>query len=100
MAEVSCSGYGKNAVRVMRVKRVGSRYSICEFDVKVQLQLASDKDYTKGDNGDVVATDTMKNTVYVFAKNSTVTREPVLTAADVHLLSLPLLSTTHRSSLH
>ncbi|KAL5484625.1 hypothetical protein EMCRGX_G021154 [Ephydatia muelleri] len=70
MAEVSYSGYGKNAVRVMRVKKNGSHYSICEFDVKVQLQLATDKDYTSGDNSDVVATDTMKNTVYVLAKNS------------------------------
>ena len=100
MAEVSYSGYGKNAVRVMRVKKNGSHYSICEFDVKVQLQLATDKDYTSGDNSDVVATDTMKNTVYVLAKNSAVQleRHSSFSVCGINLHFFH--STTLRSSLH
>ena len=98
MAEVSLTGYGKNAVRVMRIKRVGSIYNVYEFDVKVQLQLASDKDYKRGDNSDVVATDSMKNTVHVLAKNSTVTPNRLIMRSALHVV--PICSTKHQSNLH
>ena len=74
MAEVSYSGYGKNGVRLMRVKRVGDKYFVTELKVDVELQLATSRDYEKGDNSDVVATDTQKNTVMALAKQSTVRR--------------------------
>ena len=56
----------------MRVRRDGSRYSICELMVGVELQLATTKDYKHGDNSDVVATDSMKNTVHAMAKKNEV----------------------------
>lgn len=72
MAEVSFSGYGKNDVRLMRVRREGDRYFVTELKVNVELQLATTKDYQRGDNSDVVATDSQKNTVMVLARQNTV----------------------------
>lgn len=72
MAGLYSTGYGKERVRLMRVKRDGPRYSVCELMIGVELQLATTKDYKYGDNSDVVATDSMKNTVYAMAKKNEV----------------------------
>lgn len=66
------TGYGKNAVRIMRVKKDRNWYSICELRLNVELQLSTTKDYKSGDNSDVVATDSMKNTIHVMAKSTEV----------------------------
>ena len=71
-ARVSASGFGKNDVRLMRVRKDGDRYFVTELSVSTQLQLSSVKDYERGDNGDVVATDSQKNTVLVLAKQNEV----------------------------
>jgi urate oxidase len=60
--------YGKARVRVLKVIRAGSQHSIKELEVAVMLQGDFDASYTKADNRLVVATDSMKNTVNVFAK--------------------------------
>jgi urate oxidase len=60
--------YGKAKVRVLKVFRNGKRHSIKELDVQVMLQGDFDASYTKSDNRLVVATDSIKNTVNVFAK--------------------------------
>ncbi len=60
--------YGKAKVRVMKVTRTGAHHSLKELDVSVMLQGDFDASYTKSDNRNVVATDSMKNTVNVFAK--------------------------------
>ena len=72
MAEVSFSGYGKNDVRLMRVRREGGKYFVTELKVNVELQLGTSKDYQRGDNSDVVATDSQKNTILAFARNNVV----------------------------
>ncbi|CAD7079326.1 unnamed protein product [Hermetia illucens] len=61
-------GYGKNNVKIMHVRRDGPVHSIREFEVSTHLKLESKKDYTEGDNSDIVATDSQKNTVYVLAQ--------------------------------
>lgn len=43
-------------------------HSIKEFEVSTRLTLSSQKDYLEGDNSDIVATDSQKNTVYILAK--------------------------------
>ena len=68
MAGLTSTGYGKCDVRLMRVDRDGERYSVTELRVDVELQLLTIKDYVRGDNADVVATDSMKNTVLVMAR--------------------------------
>lgn len=60
--------YGKARVRVMKITRNGRTHSIKELTVEVGLAGNFDASYTKADNRLVVATDSMKNTVNVFAK--------------------------------
>jgi len=60
--------YGKARVRVMKVTRNGKRHSIKELTVEVGLSGNFDASFTKADNRLVVATDSMKNIVNVFAK--------------------------------
>jgi urate oxidase len=66
--EISDSGYGKDNVKLLHVERNGAVHSIKEFEVNTHLKLYSKKDYLNGDNSDIVATDSQKNTVYLLAK--------------------------------
>ena len=60
--------YGKNYVRLLHVRRNGPVHDVKELEVNVALTLKSIEDYTEGDNTQIVATDSMKNTVYSLAK--------------------------------
>jgi urate oxidase len=60
--------YGKAGVRVLKVMRAGKVHSLKELDVKIMLQGGFHASYTQSDNRLVVATDSIKNTVNVFAK--------------------------------
>jgi urate oxidase len=60
--------YGKSRVRVLKILRAGPVHTIVELDVAVALEGDFDASYVEGDNRKVVATDTIKNTVNVFAK--------------------------------
>ncbi|KAE8294108.1 Uricase [Larimichthys crocea] len=62
------TGYGKNTVKVLVIRRQGSHHFIIELKADVQLTLKTRKDYLKGDNSDIIPTDTMKNTVHALAK--------------------------------
>uniref|UniRef100_A0A096MFG4 Uricase n=1 Tax=Poecilia formosa TaxID=48698 RepID=A0A096MFG4_POEFO len=62
------TGYGKNAVKVMVIKRHGSHHSLIELKANVEITLKSRKDYLTGDNSDIIPTDTIKNTVHAMAK--------------------------------
>ncbi|KAG0449190.1 hypothetical protein HPP92_027434 [Vanilla planifolia] len=66
--------HGKGKVRVSRVwRKAGSAGAdvIVEWNVDIVLLSECLKAYTDGDNSSIVATDTMKNTVYAKAKEST-----------------------------
>ncbi|XP_017269049.1 uricase [Kryptolebias marmoratus] len=67
-AEFVRTAYGKNAVRVLFIKRRGSHHYIVELKANVELTLRSRKDYLTGDNSDIIPTDTIKNTVHALAK--------------------------------
>ena len=60
--------YGKNYVRLLHVRREGRQHYIRELEVNTKLTLNNAKDYMKGDNSSIIATDTQKNTVYILAK--------------------------------
>ncbi|KAG8003724.1 Uricase [Nibea albiflora] len=62
------TGYGKNTVKVLVIRRQGSQHFIIELKADVQLTLRTRKDYLKGDNSDIIPTDTIKNTVHALAK--------------------------------
>ena len=59
--------YGKSRVRLMKVLREGEAHAIKELTARVLLEGDFDRSYTDADNTQVVATDTMKNTLYVLA---------------------------------
>jgi urate oxidase len=60
--------YGKARVRVLRVFRAGRKHSLKELDVQVMLQGNFGASYSKADNRLVVATDSIKNTIHVLAR--------------------------------
>lgn len=62
------TGYGKNLVKVLYIRREGLHHYITELKANVQLTLNSRKDYLQGDNSDIIPTDTIKNTVHALAK--------------------------------
>ncbi|XP_041647900.1 uricase isoform X2 [Cheilinus undulatus] len=62
------TGYGKNMVKVLVIRRQGSHHYIIELTADVQLTLKTRKDYLQGDNSDIIPTDTIKNTVHALAK--------------------------------
>lgn len=66
--QISDSGYGKDNVKLLHIERNGTVHNIKEFEVNTHLKLYSKKDYLNGDNSDIVATDSQKNTVYLLAK--------------------------------
>ena len=66
------NSYGKQRVRVSKIKRDpndSSKHELIEASINIMLEGDLDDAYTKGDNANVVATDTCKNTVYVLAKD-------------------------------
>jgi urate oxidase len=63
--------YGKSSVRVMKVKRDGALHSVKEWKVEVLLSGDFESCFTVGDNSEILPTDTMKNTVYSRAREST-----------------------------
>lgn len=62
--------YGKSRIRLVRVKRHRERHDFAEWTVKILLQGDFESCFTDGDNSKILATDTMKNTVYSVARDS------------------------------
>lgn len=62
------TGYGKNAVKVLVIRRQGKRHSVIELKADVELTLKTHRAYLDGDNSEVIPTDTIKNTVHALAK--------------------------------
>jgi urate oxidase len=63
-----CSqSYGKSQVRLSRVFRDGARHEIVDWTLSIALEGDFDAAYSQADCSMIVATDTMKNTVYVLA---------------------------------
>jgi len=60
--------YGKAECRLVRVTRDGDVHEIEDLNVTSQLRGDFEACHTEGDNSQVVATDTQKNTVYAYAK--------------------------------
>jgi urate oxidase len=98
--------HGKIGVRVLKVRRQSNgKHTISEWTVQSKLWGPLYKRvFTNGDNSELVATDTQKNTVYVIAKRSKATTPeefgidickhymkeyPVLTAVEITVKELP-----------
>jgi urate oxidase len=69
MSSLAWNRYGKASVRLVKVRRQREPHEVMDVTLDVQLEGAFDAVYVDGDNRACVATDTMKNTIYAFARN-------------------------------
>jgi len=65
---LSQAGYGKSEIRLVKVSRRAGGHDLRDLTVDVGLEGDFDAAYTAGDNAGLLATDTMRNTVYALAK--------------------------------
>jgi urate oxidase len=99
---LAAQSYGKSQVRLTKVTRHSDRHVLVELTVDIMLEGAFEASYLAGDNRLVVATDTMKNTVYALAASHPldaietfaaalaahfVARNPHVTAATVRIVA-------------
>jgi urate oxidase len=70
MVRLAENTYGKCQVRVVRVKRDKPMHSFQEWSVEILLTGEFGECFTTGDNSRILATDTMKNTVYSLARDT------------------------------
>src|SRR5262245_15788456 len=90
---LGAGGYGKRAIRLVKVTRHPDRHDL--RDVTVDVQLGGDLRalYETGDNARVLATDSMRNAVYAHARRHPLTElEPFGLALVEHFLRAPLIS--------
>jgi urate oxidase len=66
--QLAANRYGKSAIRLVKIVRGGDRHAIRDLTVAIALEGDFAASYVDGDNSLVVATDTMKNTVYALAR--------------------------------
>lgn len=62
------NNYGKSSVRLVKVARQPDRHDLKQLTVGVHFEGDFESCYLYGDNTRILPTDTMKNTVYAFAK--------------------------------
>jgi urate oxidase len=62
------AGYGKSEIRLVKVSRRAGGHDLRDLTVDVGLEGDFDAAYTEGENAGLLATDTMRNTVYALAK--------------------------------
>jgi urate oxidase len=67
--ELAENRYGKSRIRLVTVRRGPGGHDLRDMTVSVALEGDFAAVHTDGDNTGVVATDTMKNTVYAFARD-------------------------------
>jgi urate oxidase len=66
--ELAANRYGKSAIRLVKIVRAGDQHAVRDLTVAIALEGDFASSYVDGDNSLVVATDTMKNTVYALAR--------------------------------
>ena len=63
------NNYGKSGIRLVKVRRDADRHELWDLDVAVALEGDFEAAHVRGDNSNLLATDTMRNTVYALAKD-------------------------------
>ena len=95
VAAVSWNRYGKASVRLVKVRRAADPHEIVDLTIDVALEGAFETVYTDGDNSPCLPTDTMKNTVYAFARRDPITHvETFASALAEHFSGKPGVSLT------
>ena len=72
MAKLKSDNYGKTRVRLTQVVRNGDRHELIELSAKIIFHGDFAASFTKADNSIVLPTDTIKNTVYIVARQKPV----------------------------
>ncbi|HJP88373.1 MAG TPA: urate oxidase [Candidatus Limnocylindrales bacterium] len=67
--ELGENRYGKSRIRLVTVRRHPDHHDLRDLTVAIALEGDFTAAHTDGDNANLVATDTMKNTVYAFARD-------------------------------
>jgi len=102
MPALAWNRYGKARVRLVKVRRGPARHDLVDLTLDVRLEGAFAPVYTEGDNRACVATDTMKNTVYAFARRDSIEHAETfaMTLAE-HFCAKPAVSKARiRASEH
>src|SRR5262245_9681118 len=87
MIELAADRYGKAAIRLVRVGRDTSPHTLRDLTIAIALEGDFTAAHTDGDNTNVIATDTMKNTAYAYAaEHLTGSIEAYATALARHFL--------------
>jgi urate oxidase len=104
MVKLAENRYGKSRVRLVRVKRHADHHELREWTVQILLQGDYESCFIAGDNSKILPTDTMKNTVYSLARNSSaesiedfatelttflLSSNPQISAAEVRISETP-----------
>src|SRR3974390_2706345 len=71
MARLGENRYGKARVRLSRITHLADRHDFNEWTVRVLLRGDFESSFDAADNSKILPTDTMKNTVYSIARQST-----------------------------
>lgn len=98
MPRLTFNTYGKSGVRLTQVLREGQRHSVVELAVKILFQGDLAESYTDADNSKILPTDTMKNTVYVVARQHPI-RDIESFAADLAHHHLSRLGHVHQVTI-
>ncbi len=90
---LSWNRYGKCRIRLVKVRRATDPHELVDLTLDIQLEGAFEPVYVDGDNRSCLATDTMKNTVYAFARQDPIASPEsfAIRLAD-HFLSTPQVS--------
>jgi urate oxidase len=65
---LGANNYGKSEVRLVKVTRGDDRHDLIDLTVDIALEGDFEAAHVKGDNTGLLATDTMRNTVYALAR--------------------------------
>ena len=70
MVKLAENRYGKSRVRLVKVTRHPERHDLREWTLEILLEGDFEACFADGDNSNILPTDTLKNTVYSLARNS------------------------------
>ncbi|GAA5985226.1 hypothetical protein JCM11641_003638 [Rhodosporidiobolus odoratus] len=100
MVHLTTAKYGKDKVRVSRVvRKPDGTHEFVEYVVRCLVEGDVERAWTHSDNKSIVATDSIKNTVNIFAKTSPHVLQPELFALDIGLHFVSTYSHLHRVSV-
>ena len=95
MSTLSWNRYGKARVRLVKVRR-RDPHELIDLTLDIQLEGDFEPVYLDGDNQRCVATDTMKNTVYAFARRDDIVHvELFAEKLAAHFAEKPWVSSVH-----